>query len=88
MDAVFDEITVIAEGCRFRDCTHTGEPGCAVAAALERREVDAGRWASFQKLRAEAEYHESVSDPLAALARKRKWKAIHKQARAFSKERH
>jgi ribosome biogenesis GTPase / thiamine phosphate phosphatase len=88
VDAVFDEITAIAERCRFRDCTHTGEPGCAVAAALERGEVDGGRVTSFQKLRAEAEYHESVADPLAALARKRKWRAIRKQARAISKDRH
>jgi ribosome biogenesis GTPase / thiamine phosphate phosphatase len=88
VDAIFDEITAVAEGCHFRDCTHSGEPGCAVAAALANGQVDAGRMASFQKLRAEAEFHESMADPLAALARKRKWKAIRKQARAISKERH
>lgn len=87
IDAVFDDITAIAENCRFRDCTHSGEPGCAVAAALERGQVDTDRWASFQKLRAEAEWHEAMADPLAALERKRKWKAIHKQARAFNKSR-
>ncbi|MBI4890585.1 MAG: ribosome small subunit-dependent GTPase A [Acidobacteria bacterium] len=85
VDAVFDEITAIAERCRFRDCTHAGEPGCAVAEAVERGEVDEARWASFQKLRAEAAWHETQVDPLAALERKRKWKAIHKQARAFQK---
>jgi ribosome biogenesis GTPase len=88
VDAVFDDIAAIAENCRFRDCTHSGEPGCAVAAALDRGQVDTDRWASFQKLRAEAEWHEAMADPLAALERKRKWKAIHKQARAFSKSRH
>ncbi len=88
VDAVFDEITSIAAGCRFRDCTHSGEPGCAVAEALERGEVDTNRWASFQKLRAEAQWHESMTDPFAALERKRKWKGIRKQARAISKSRH
>jgi ribosome biogenesis GTPase len=88
IDAVFDDITAIGENCRFRDCTHSGEPGCAVAAALERGQVDAARWASFQKLRAEAKWHEAMADPLAALERKRKWKVIHKQARAFNKSRH
>ena len=88
IDAVFDDIAAIAANCRFRDCTHSGEPGCAVAAALEAGEVDEGRWASFRKLRAEAQWHETLTDPLAALERKRKWKAIHKQARAFSKSRH
>jgi ribosome biogenesis GTPase len=88
IDTVFDDIAGIAEGCRFRDCTHTGEPGCAVAAALDRGQLDAARWAGFQKLRAEAEWHEAQADPLAALERKRKWKAIHKQARALSRSRH
>ena len=87
VDAVFDDITAIAENCRFRDCTHSGEPGCAVTSALHRGQVDTGRWASFQKLRAEAAWHDAMADPLAALERKRKWKAIHKRARAFNKER-
>ncbi|HEU0142653.1 MAG TPA: ribosome small subunit-dependent GTPase A [Bryobacteraceae bacterium] len=87
IDAVFDDITAIAQNCRFRDCTHSGEPGCAVAAALDRGQVDTDRWASFQKLRAEAGWHEAMSDPLTALERKRKWKIIHKQARAFNKSR-
>ena len=87
VDVVFDDIAAIAGRCRFRDCSHSGEPGCAVAAALEGGQVDADRWASFQKLRAEAEWHESMADPLAALERKRKWKAIHKRAREFYKSR-
>ena len=87
VDVVFDDIAAIAEECRFRDCTHSGEPGCALAAALDSGQVDPSRWASFQKLRAEAEWHETRADPLAALERKRKWKAIHKQARAFDKRR-
>lgn len=88
LDQVFDEIAELAQLCRFRDCTHQGEPGCEVAAAVERGQVDAARWSSFQKLRAEARYHDAMADPLTALDRKRKWKAIHKQARAISKSRH
>jgi len=87
VEAVFDEIAAAAANCRFRDCSHSGEPGCAVAAAVEGGQVDADRWASFQKLRAEAEWHETLADPLAALERKRKWKAIHKAAKAFNKSR-
>ncbi|MCZ2080182.1 MAG: ribosome small subunit-dependent GTPase A [Bryobacteraceae bacterium] len=87
IDAVFDDITAIAQDCRFRDCSHSGEPGCAVAAALDLGQVDTDRWANFQKLRAEAEWHEAISDPLTALERKRKWKIIHKQVRAFNKSR-
>jgi ribosome biogenesis GTPase len=87
IDAVFDDITAIAVDCRFRDCTHSGEPGCAVAVALERGQVDPERWVSFQKLRAEAQWHETLENPLAALERKRKWKAVHKRARAYYKSR-
>lgn len=87
IDAVFDEIAAIGEKCRFRDCSHSGEPGCAVAEAMAQGQVSRERWASFQKLRAEAEWHEAMADPLVALERKRKWKAIHKQARAFNKSR-
>ncbi len=87
IDAVFDDIAAIAENCHFRDCTHSGEPGCAVTAALDHGVLETARLASFQKLRAEAEWHETLSDPLAALERKRKWKAIHKQARSFNKSR-
>lgn len=85
VDTVFDEIANVAEGCRFRDCAHSGEPGCAVAEALAMGRIDAGRWESFRKLRAEAEWRETLDDRFAAAERKRKWKAIHKQARARSR---
>jgi len=87
VDTAFGDITAIAEGCRFRDCAHSGEPGCAVAEALAGGRLDAGRWGSYRKLRAEAEWREAATDRLAAAERKRKWKAIHKQARAISKSR-
>jgi ribosome biogenesis GTPase len=83
VDTVFDDIARIAAECRFRDCTHSGEPGCAVADALAMGCLDAGRWKSFRKLRTEAEWREALTDRLAAAERKRKWKAIHKQARRF-----
>jgi ribosome biogenesis GTPase len=78
VNAAFDEIAELAAACRFRDCTHSGEPGCAVAGA-----VDDGRLASYHKLQREARHHEIMADPLAAQERKRKWKAIHKAMRRF-----
>ena len=47
VDAVFDDLAAVAENCRFRDCTHSGEPECTIAQALEVGLVDAARWASF-----------------------------------------
>lgn len=49
----FDDIAALAPGCRFRDCLHDREPGCAVKAAVERGELDDGRYASFLKLQGE-----------------------------------
>ncbi|MBS1826744.1 MAG: ribosome small subunit-dependent GTPase A [Acidobacteria bacterium] len=74
--AVFDEIRELGARCRFRDCTHRDEPGCAV-----RGEVDAGRLESFHKLQREA-------DRLGgALTEKQRWRSIHKSMRQFNKMR-
>ena len=50
----FEEITLLAAGCRFSDCKHEGEPGCAVCAAIKAGELPAERLKSYQKLRREA----------------------------------
>jgi ribosome biogenesis GTPase len=50
LSTVFDDIEQLARNCRFRDCGHSSEPGCAVRAALDEGLLDAGRWAHFQKL--------------------------------------
>lgn len=52
-DTVFDDIEAFAAQCKFRDCKHDREPGCAVRAALESGALDAGRWASYRKLHGE-----------------------------------
>ena len=85
VDAAFDDISDYAASCRYRDCTHSGEDGCAVQNALEEGSLDPDRLAGYRKLQGEAAWHETLVDPLAALARKRKWKAIHKAARANPK---
>jgi GTP-binding protein len=50
LDAVFEDIERMARDCRFRNCGHGSEPGCAVREALEAGRLDADRWAHFQKL--------------------------------------
>jgi len=52
----FREIEVLAQGCRFRDCRHVNEPGCAVRAALAAGTVDAERYAHYMKLLAERDH--------------------------------
>lgn len=81
IDAAFDEIAELAVSCRYRDCTHSGEPGCAVAGA-----VSDDRLASYHKLQREARHHEIMADPRAAQERKRQWKVIHKAMRHNPKQ--
>ncbi len=52
----FADIDKLATGCRFHDCTHTVEPGCAVLAAVEAGELDARRLENYHKIRKEARY--------------------------------
>lgn len=57
--AAFPEIARLEGTCRFRDCQHAGEPGCAVAAAVEAGEVDPRRLASYRELVGEMRGHEA-----------------------------
>jgi len=61
----FPDIERHAEGCRFRDCRHETEPGCAVLAAVEAGVLDPARLGSFRKLQAEAAYELRKGDPRA-----------------------
>lgn len=53
IDATFPEISELAEQCKFRDCAHEGEPGCAVQAAVKAGQIDPDRLARFKKLKSE-----------------------------------
>jgi ribosome biogenesis GTPase len=68
---VFEDIEQAAAHCRFRDCRHQGEPGCAVAEAVARGQLDGGRVENYQKL----------TNEVTELERKRRWKIIHKAVR-------
>ena len=70
LDRTFSDVEALAARCRFRDCTHTGEPGCAVAYALETGSLAAERWKSYQKLRAEQDFAADSAGWLAAKERK------------------
>ena len=78
VDDVFSGIAALARQCRFHNCVHAGEPGCAVSAALNTGELSPARWASYRKLLAEARHLERSVDRRAAVETKRKLKVIHK----------
>ncbi len=55
LEESFDDVQRWAESCRFRDCGHQGEPGCAVQAAIDQGELSADRLSAYQKLHGEVE---------------------------------
>ena len=82
----FDDIEALAPSCRFKDCAHGSEPGCAVKAAIEAGTVTADRLASWAKLKREAAREAVRREVPPAVTEKQKWKAIHKAARKRVKE--
>ncbi len=85
--ATFDDIQALAARCRFADCGHSNEPGCAVRAALDTGALDPGRWHSFGKLQRELAFHETKEDPAVRAAKRREWVNITKAQRAGKKVR-
>jgi ribosome biogenesis GTPase len=85
ISTTFAEIEKAAQRCRFRDCSHTGEPGCAVVAAVESGAIKADRLASYHKLLREAEVAAMKTNPRLRAEEVRKWKTIHKAAKDYYK---
>lgn len=78
---LFPEIAALGADCRFRDCTHGEEPGCAVTAAVAAGELPADRLASLRRLEAERRALLRRTDEQTAHNSKRRWRAIHKAHR-------
>ena len=81
VDTAFDDITELATLCRFSDCRHGGEPGCAVRGAIADATLGEDRLASFRKLERELSYAERREDPRARAAEAKKWRQIHLDSR-------
>ncbi|HLF69873.1 MAG TPA: ribosome small subunit-dependent GTPase A [Actinomycetota bacterium] len=88
LSTAFDEISELATGCRFRDCTHMHEPGCVVMAALESGGLEQDRYDSYRKLQREAERLVRKQDPMLRREELRRWKAISKSMRDAKPGRH
>ena len=75
----FGEVEALARGCRFRDCTHRHEPGCAVRRAVEEGELDPRRLESLQKLEREVAALERRRDPVESRRRERELGALYRR---------
>jgi ribosome biogenesis GTPase / thiamine phosphate phosphatase len=87
LDNAFNDISEIAKGCRFADCRHDAEPGCAVRKALEDGELNEKHFKSYQQLQREIQHQVARQDTNAALVEKRRWKQISKFQKQFKKNR-
>jgi ribosome biogenesis GTPase len=83
----FADIEAIAEGCRFRDCRHAGEPDCAVAAAVAAGMLPEARLESFRKLQGEQAYQARQQDERGRIETKRLGKIGAKAMRQILRER-
>jgi len=81
VDAAFEDIEALAAECRFRDCAHAREPGCAVLGAVEEGQLELGRLRSWRKFQRELEAVAARTDHRLRLARKKRWKEIASHAR-------
>ena len=83
IDTAFADIEDLSRTCRYADCTHTSEPGCAVLRALADGTLDAARLASYRKLKTENDYAADNSRYLEA--KRTKFKEIAKINKANRK---
>jgi len=81
LDTGFKDVEQFASSCRFSDCQHTNQPGCAVQEALENGSLTRERYASYEKLKRELAYVERKADAAAQKAERGKWKQITKDMR-------
>ncbi|HEX2075265.1 MAG TPA: ribosome small subunit-dependent GTPase A [Geodermatophilus sp.] len=78
VDTAYADVAELAAGCRFRDCAHRTEPGCAVAAAIDDGRLDPARYTAWRKLQAEVRRQELRFDARARAAE-------HARVRAFAR---
>jgi ribosome biogenesis GTPase len=86
VSATFEDVEGLAAACRFSDCRHGGEPGCAVQAAIVAGDLAEARLHAYEKLQAELAYERRREDPRAAQENRKLWISRHKAARAWMKQ--
>jgi ribosome biogenesis GTPase len=86
LSETFDDIEQLAAQCRFNDCRHQEEPGCAIRPALEKGEIDQVRFKNFLKLQRELKYKEARHNAKVRMEQSKRWKTIAKTRRHINKD--
>lgn len=87
LSKAFDDVEALALACRFRDCTHVSETGCAVLEGIKNGDLTAGRLDNYRELQKELRHLETKQSASAQRAEKQKWRGIHREYRRFKKKR-
>lgn len=85
LEEAFEDVTELFGQCRFTDCAHESEPGCAVKEALARGTLPPERWESYLKLQRELEHLERRLDKRAASEQRKRWRSLSALAREASR---
>jgi ribosome biogenesis GTPase len=85
IEDTFDKISRLAEHCKFSDCRHNGEPGCQIAYALEKGEIDLNEFQNYLKLEKEASFNERKINKSIASKEKKRWKKVSQDIKAMKK---
>jgi ribosome biogenesis GTPase len=81
LSQMFEDIDDLTEHCRFRNCRHQGDDGCAVEAAVASGNLSPQRLETWRRMRLELAHYERLRDPAAMAAQRKQWKAASKGAR-------
>lgn len=86
LNITFEDIETLSEKCRFKNCSHSGEPDCAVQEAIVMGNLAQERYNNYVKLQKEQAYLSRKDNLQEQLAEKEKWKKIHKQLKKHKKK--
>jgi ribosome biogenesis GTPase len=81
LDGTFEDVSALTGDCRFNDCAHESEPGCAIRAALADGSLPAERWESYRKLQRELRSLEIRRSKRLQSQERRRWRRVNKSMR-------
>lgn len=86
IEEAFNDIEELSPNCKFRNCTHESEPGCAVQEAIRAGELDPGRYSNYMRMKREARFIEERTNFGSQQTERKRWKAITKLQKQIKKD--